>query len=152
MAQLRPEGVATFRDVQPRQDELPVACQELFRHSLDKVKSLQQRSVKPRSSPKRSSEITLPTQLMDLKKKKKKKKERMMKPIPGTTLDVNEHEGPSFGKTKASHPAPKPEAAKQPAAVKPAPAPVPQAAATGAPSPENVEDGTVRPKHKKGSG
>ena len=73
-----------------------------------------------------------------------------MKPIPGTTLDVNEHEGPSFGKTKASHPAPKPEAAKQPAAVKPAPAPVPQAAATGAPSPENVEDGTVRPKHQKG--
>ena len=69
---------------------------------------------------------------------------------PWEEVDVNEHEGPSVGKAKASHPAPKPEPAKQPASPKPAPAAVPQAAATGAPPPENVEEGAVRPIHQRG--
>ena len=64
---------------------------------------------------------------------------------------MNKQEGASAGKAKAPHPVPKPAVAKQPAVAKPAPAAVPQAAATGAPSPENVEEGTVRPKHQKGS-
>ena len=69
---------------------------------------------------------------------------------PWDDVDVNEHEGPSVGKAKASHPAPKPEPPKQPAVPKPAPAAAPLAAVTGAPFPENVEEGTVRPVHQRG--
>ena len=36
-SRLRAEGVATFRDVHPRMEELPVACRTLLRHSLEKV-------------------------------------------------------------------------------------------------------------------
>ena len=64
---------------------------------------------------------------------------------PWDDVDVNEHEGPSVGKAKASHAAPKPEPAPKSAS-----AAAPQAAVTGAPSPENVEEGTVRPVHQRG--
>ena len=135
MAQLRPEGVATFRDVQPRQDELPVACQELLRQSLSKVN-------KPAATIREAKEFT-----------KEELRDHPADPVDGPPeeeVDVNEHEGQSVGKAKASHSVRKPEPAKQPAAPKPAPAAVPQAAVTGAPSPENVEEGTVRPVHQRG--
>ena len=67
---------------------------------------------------------------------------------PWDDVDVNEHEGPSVGKAKASHAAPQ---AKPEPAPKAAPAAsAPQAAVTGAPSPENVEAGAVRPLHQRG--
>ena len=58
----------------------------------------------------------------------------------------------SVGKAKATHAAPKFEPAPKPApaAAAAAAAAAPQAAVTGAPSPENVEEGTVRPLHQRG--
>lgn len=141
IARLRPEGVTTFRDVMPRPDELPVACQEILRHFLNKVN-------KPAATIREAQKFT-----------KEELNDRPADPVDGPQeeddeegdpreeVDVNEHEGLSVGKAKASHPVPKPEAAKQAAAAKPAPAAVPQAAATGAPSPENVEEGALRPRH-----
>ena len=57
--------------------------------------------------------------------------------------------GLSVGKAKATHAAPKFEPAPKPAPAAAAAA-APQAAVTGAPSPENVEEGTVRPLHQRG--
>ena len=37
ISRLRAEGVATFRDMHPKVEELPVACQTLLRHSIEKV-------------------------------------------------------------------------------------------------------------------
>ena len=37
ISRLRAEGVATFRDMHPKVEELPVACQTLLRHSIKKV-------------------------------------------------------------------------------------------------------------------
>ena len=34
ISRLRAEGVATFRDMHPKVEELPVACQTLLRHSI----------------------------------------------------------------------------------------------------------------------
>ena len=62
---------------------------------------------------------------------------------PWDEVDVNEHEGPSVGKAKATHP--------PPPAKKAAPsAPAPKAALIGAPPQENVEEGTIKTRHAKG--
>jgi hypothetical protein len=67
---------------------------------------------------------------------------------PWDALDVNEYEGPSVGKAKASHAAPPDPFAK---AASPAEDSEPQeAASTGAPTRENELKGTIVPQHSKG--
>ena len=65
---------------------------------------------------------------------------------PWDALDVNEYEGPSVGKAKASHAAPPDSSAKAP----PAEPESPTAASTGEPTRENELSGTVCPKHARG--
>ena len=59
---------------------------------------------------------------------------------------MNEHEGP-VGKAKALHQSQKRQNSQQPRSIRCSST---RRAVTGAPSPENVEDGTVQPKHHKG--
>ena len=139
IARLRPEGVATFGDVMLRPEELPVACQELLRHPLEKVN----KAAATIREPQKFTQKGLNDRPADLTEGPPEEDDD-----EGNSWDdvgVNEHEGPSVGKAKASHAGPKPEPAPKPA---PATA-APQAAVTGAPSPENVEEGTFRPVHHR---
>ena len=75
----------------PRPDELPVACQELLRHSLNKVN-------KPAATIREAQKFT-----------KEELNHRPADPVDGPPeeeVDVNEHEGQSVGKAKASHAVP----------------------------------------------
>ena len=65
---------------------------------------------------------------------------------PWDALDVNEYEGPSVGKAKASHAAPPDASAKAP----PAEQDSTKATSTGEPTKENELSGTVCPQHAKG--
>ena len=70
---------------------------------------------------------------------------------PWDEVDVNEHEGPSIGKAKATHSAPPAKPAQPAPAAKAASAvPAPKAALIGPPPQENVEEGPIRSQHAKG--
>ena len=80
-----------------RPEELPVACQELLRHSLSKVN-------KPAGTIREAQKFT-----------QEELNDRLADPVDGPPeeddeegnpwdeFDVNEHEGPPVGKAKASH-------------------------------------------------
>ena len=94
-AVLRAEGEATFRDASPRVEELPVACQQLLRLMHEKVNKPAAPMVEPQKFTKEELE-GFPADLQDGPPNEEEGN-------PWDDVDVNEHEGPSVGKAKASH-------------------------------------------------
>ena len=137
-AVLRNEGDATFHDTPPRAEELPVACQQILRLIQEKVSRPAPAIVEPKSFTKAELDA-FPADLQDGPPDETEGN-------PWDDVDVNEHEGPSVGKAKASHPP----VAAAPAAKAASSADVPKAALTGAPPQENAEMGTVVPEHARG--
>ena len=137
-AVLRNEGDATFHDTPPRAEELPVACQQILRLIQEKVSRPAPAIVEPKPFTKAELDA-FPADLQDGPPDETEGN-------PWDDVDVNEHEGPSVGKAKASHPP----VAAAPAAKAASSADVPKAALTGAPPQENAEMGTVVPEHARG--
>ena len=135
---LRAEGDATFHDTAPRAEELPVACQQLLRLMQEKVNRPAAAIVEPQSFTKEELDA-FPADRQDGPPDEAEGN-------PWDDVDVNEHEGPSVGKAKAS----RPPVEAAPAAKAASSADVPKAALIGAPPQENAEMGTVVPEHARG--
>ena len=135
----RPRGEATMRDVAPNMEHLPVKFVQLLTSLREKTN----KSMPPSMSlPESFTAQELRNGPTDAGVPDDDDEEGN----PWDALDVNEYEGPSVGKAKASHAAPPDPSAKAP----PAEPESPTAASTGAPPRENELSGTVCPKHAKG--
>ena len=135
----RPQGEATMRDVAPKMEHLPVKFVQLLTSLLEKTN----KSMPPSMS---LPESFTQQELRDGPTDAGVLDDDDEEGNPWDALDVNEYEGPSVGKAKASHAAPPDPSAKAP----PAEPESPTAASTGAPTRENELSGTVGPKHAKG--
>jgi RNA:NAD 2'-phosphotransferase (TPT1/KptA family) len=134
----RPQGEATMRDVAPKMEHLPVKFVQLLTSLREKTN---------RSMPSMSLPETLTAEeLRDRPTDAGVPDDDEEEGDPWDALDVNEYEGPSVGKAKASHAAPPDPSAKAP----PTEQDSPTAASTGEPTKENELRGTVCPKHTKG--
>ena len=143
VARLRAEGDATFRDTLPEPEELPIHCQEILRNLFEKVNQPAALIREPQKFT-REELSNFPADLTDGPLDEEEGN-------PWDDVDVNEHEGPSVGKAKASQPPPSAKPAQPAPAEKAAPsAPAPKAALIGAPPHENVEEGTIKTQHAKG--
>ena len=131
---LRFKGAPVSRDRPVQKQNLPIACQELLKALHEKVMVPAPFALEAQSFAKEKVQ-RFPPEATDGNPYEDDDD-------PWAAVDVNEFEGPSVGKAKASHPAPKP--AAKAAAKAPSSSTSPrQATLTGEPGPENVEDGTI---------
>ena len=134
----RPQGEATMRYVPPKMEHLPVKFVQL-------LTSLREKTNKSMPSMSLPEDLTA-EELRDRPTDAGVPDDDDEEGDPWDALDVNEYEGPSVGKAKASHAAPPDAAAKAP----PAEQDSTKATSTGEPTKENELSGTVCPQHAKG--
>ena len=136
----RPAGEATMRDHMPRMEHLPVK----FVQVLTSLREKTNRSMPSVSVPEK---ITA-EELRAFPSEAGQPDDEDDEGNPWDALDMDEFEGPSVGKAKASHAAPADPAAKASATAEEVDSS--KAASTGVPSMENELKGTVIPQYAKG--